>query len=437
MKFRCFSVVYANIIFWLTFSLLFFSCSQVRVYDADSKQKALDLLQYQIDKGDWNKALNIADEILQFSPHDCQVLSKRLYVYSNLNKDKILHNDIRNNYNRCSESADYLENAYSLIKKFNDYELEYYLLKNLHRLAEDDSFKELRELALERYCVELTKRALKFREEGDKINLHKEIDNILDLDPNFIFAHRLKAHLFYEEESYDKSLSSLEKIFEIDNTNEKDLELYAEILYLTGEKGRALETYRKILNLYPFNPEALKRSEELSVGIERDNVLESLIRALRYKGSVRLDELSAIIYFYFYDQLSQITVDYKIILDIEDNPYRDYIEFLVFRNILDIDQRRLFMPSRAVTKALLSSAFYNILRMHFDTDSLLHSEFRNKYRDINSYHIYFDIVRVIDYYKLIDPKRANEFDITEIMHINNILEYLERLKVLIIDKEKY
>lgn len=412
------------------------SCAPaIRVRDPESQKRAMEALDTEMRNRNWMRALDIVNELIAYSPDDCFLYSQRLVIYSGINESDKLYNDIVQNYEKCLRHSEYLETAYNFLKKYDDPQIMYRVSKELFEITGDAEYEEKMMDSLNKYSVNLYRNAVEYRNEN---NIHEAVDilyDIIDMNPDFKFSYRLLAVIYNEMHEYEKSLEIFDALFEIDDKNETDLELYASILYKTGREYDAYNVYKKILDLYPFNRTAQKKLEELRVKIDKNHIVRNIIDNAEYYGFVSLDQLSALIYFYLYDHINHIDEQYKIIIDIDDNPFSEYIEYLVFRGILPINQRRMFEPSKPVTRGNLSSAFYNILNNLTDIQKILSEDSSLKYRDINEYHIYFDIIRIIDYYSLIDPEKDNEFDITIRMGIRDIIDSIERLKNLLINKE--
>ncbi len=426
------------LVFLYMFLFLLYSCSGIKVYDESSKQKALTSLEREMRLQNWKKALEIVNELIEFSPSDCPLHSRRLTIYSKLGMFEDAFDDIELNYPECSSDEEFLEISFNIIMdKEYDRELGYKISKSLYLLTGDKKHREIMEQSLELYCISLYRKAEENWNNQNYEGAHRYLDMIIDINPGCDYAYRFKANIYYEQENYSESLGIMEKLLAVNDENEHDLELYAGLLFLEGDYAGSLKAYEKILELYPYNTSARERYDELKIKTEKSSILDSLIKSIRFNEYVRNDELAVLVYYGLYEILSGIDLEYMIITDIDGNPYKKYIEFLVFRGVMNINQKRQFEPSKPVTKGILSSVLFNLSKACLETGPILSQPPKNRYRDISKYHIYFDIIKVMDYYGLIEPKNNSEFDITERMTVEEIIESLERFKNLINnEKEK-
>ncbi len=417
------------------FAFLFGSCTGVRVYDSETRKRAMARLDKEMDLNNWDKALEIIDALLEYSPGDCSLYKKRLSIYSGLNKKEILYREIIKNYMNCKGDDEYLENALVFLQNYDDAESEYRVAKILYELTGDEQHEKYLRNALERYCIALYKKAETYKNNGEIQKAHAILDSILNIDPSFVFAHRFKANLYFEQNDYENSLNSIKKLLHFEENNEKDLELYAELLFIKEDYRESLGIYEKLLRLYPHNPYARERFQKLRIQAGKEDILEDLVLNIRHNQYARLDELAVLLYYNLYNMLADLDMQYMIIIDIDDNQYKDYIEFLVFRGIININQKRQFEPSKPVTRGVLAAILYNITSLFMDTGRAEANPPADRYRDITLNHNYFDIVKVMDYYKLIEPKNSYEYDVTQVMSVDNINQSIQRLKKLITDKE--
>lgn len=414
--------------------VFFLSCAPaIMVQDPESKSRAFDSLAREMQRQNWDNALDIVNAILDYSPLDCSALHSRMIIYEKLDEEALMLEDIRNLWSYCDEELQYLVTASELLRNREQPGPEFYIYRAIYYKTGEKEHKNLMETALKDYSVQIYREAVVFLENDDRNNALEKLDKITDINPEFLHAYRLKAEIFHEVQEYEKGIENLLKLLEMDDKNERDLLLYADMLYQSNETYMAYLTYKRIVQLYPFNAFAEKRLDQLKMQIERDMILQNLMDNLRAGDFVRTDELSALMYFKLYEFLYPLERNVEIIIDINDNTFKEHIEFLVFRRVFTLTPRRAFGPERPVTRAILARAFYNILGLLNDFEHILKEQDKNNYKDINKYHIYFDIIQIIDYYKLIDPDTDELFDITQILTADEIIDYIERLKELLMD----
>lgn len=100
----------------------------------------------------------------------------------------------------------------------------------------------------------------------------KLLDRIVDLKPGWAEGWNKRASVRYVTGNYDGSMEDVEHVLKLEPKHFGALEGMAAILQKTGFPKRALEIYRRALEIYPHQPDVEKVVEKLTLEVEGQGI---------------------------------------------------------------------------------------------------------------------------------------------------------------------
>lgn len=98
------------------------------------------------------------------------------------------------------------------------------------------------------------------------------LDRIVELQPNWAEAWNKRASVRYVSGNLDGSMADVEHVLQLEPKHFGALEGMAMILQRTGFEKQALAVYRRLLAVYPHQPEVQKTVEKLSLDVEGQGI---------------------------------------------------------------------------------------------------------------------------------------------------------------------
>lgn len=109
---------------------------------------------------------------------------------------------------------------------------------------------------------------------GDKKNelAMQFLDAVTELAPDYAEGWNQRAYVEYMDNNYDAAVGDLRRALALEPNHFKALEGLARILRETGQKKPALQAYKQILKINPFQEGAKEAVDELSVEVEGQGI---------------------------------------------------------------------------------------------------------------------------------------------------------------------
>jgi tetratricopeptide (TPR) repeat protein len=109
---------------------------------------------------------------------------------------------------------------------------------------------------------------------GDKKNelAMQFLDAVTELAPDYAEGWNQRAYVEYMDNNYDAAVGDLRRALALEPNHFKALEGLARILRETGQKKAALQAYKQILKINPFQEGAKEAIDELTVEVEGQGI---------------------------------------------------------------------------------------------------------------------------------------------------------------------
>ncbi len=98
------------------------------------------------------------------------------------------------------------------------------------------------------------------------------LDAVVELAPDYAEGWNRRAYVQFLDNNYDGAVGDLRRALALDPNHFKALEGLARILRETGQKKSALQAYKQILKINPFQDGAKEAVDELSVEVEGQGI---------------------------------------------------------------------------------------------------------------------------------------------------------------------
>jgi tetratricopeptide (TPR) repeat protein len=98
------------------------------------------------------------------------------------------------------------------------------------------------------------------------------LDAVTELAPDYAEGWNQRAYVEYMDNNYDAAVGDLRRALALEPNHFKALEGLARILRETGQKKAALQAYKQILKINPFQEGAKEAIDELSVEVEGQGI---------------------------------------------------------------------------------------------------------------------------------------------------------------------
>ncbi len=123
--------------------------------------------------------------------------------------------------------------------------------------------------------------ALLYCMQNEKKKAYQILLEGLKFFPRYVLALLKIAQILMEDEKYEAAIAYLETALNIDRTNTVALERLALCYEKTGQAEKAIEAYKKLVELDPFNKKASSRLLELAPKVKPEvEKLDSLIEEI-------------------------------------------------------------------------------------------------------------------------------------------------------------
>ena len=98
------------------------------------------------------------------------------------------------------------------------------------------------------------------------------LDAVVELAPDYAEGWNRRAYVYFLQNNYEGAVGDLRRALALDPNHFKALEGLARILRDTGQKKSALQAYKQILKINPFQEGAKEAVDELSVEVEGQGI---------------------------------------------------------------------------------------------------------------------------------------------------------------------
>lgn len=98
------------------------------------------------------------------------------------------------------------------------------------------------------------------------------LDAVTELAPDYAEGWNRRAYVQFLQNNYDGAVGDLRRALALDPNHFKALEGLARILRESGQKKSALQAYREILKINPYQEGAKEAADELSVEVEGQGI---------------------------------------------------------------------------------------------------------------------------------------------------------------------
>jgi Tfp pilus assembly protein PilF len=196
--------------------------------------------------------------------------------------------------------------------------------------------------------------------QGDISASEKTYLKALYYSPESIQAHTALAHIYLEQNKYERALIHLKTLLSFQPENTQFLKLYAEALFQNEEFKKSYEAYKDLKKLEPEDQDIDKRIEQLKnrLGIFE---LPSQYNTIPSRETITREDMAAILGIEFQKHLQAPNKEPPIIIDISTSWASEYILKLTSMGILDIYPNHTFKPKKIVTRAQLAEIIYRLI----------------------------------------------------------------------------
>ena len=98
------------------------------------------------------------------------------------------------------------------------------------------------------------------------------LDAVVELAPDYAEGWNRRAYVYFLQNNYEGAVGDLRRALALDPNHFKALEGLARILRDTGQKKGALQAYKQILKINPFQDGAKEAVDELAVEVEGQGI---------------------------------------------------------------------------------------------------------------------------------------------------------------------
>jgi len=98
------------------------------------------------------------------------------------------------------------------------------------------------------------------------------LDAVVELAPDYAEGWNRRAYVYFLQNNYESAVGDLRRALALEPNHFKALEGLARILRDTGQKKAALEAYKQILKINPYQEGAKEAVGELSVEVEGQGI---------------------------------------------------------------------------------------------------------------------------------------------------------------------
>ena len=98
------------------------------------------------------------------------------------------------------------------------------------------------------------------------------LDTVVSSEPEFAEGWSQRAMVHFQKRDFRAALSDLRRVLALEPRHFRAMQGVAVILNEFGEKERALQAYRRVLDIYPLKKEALDAVEELRREVEGQDI---------------------------------------------------------------------------------------------------------------------------------------------------------------------
>ena len=98
------------------------------------------------------------------------------------------------------------------------------------------------------------------------------LDAVVELAPDYAEGWNRRAYVYFLQNNYEGAVGDLRRALALDPNHFKALEGLARILRDSGQKKSALQAYKQILKINPFQEGAKEAVDELSVEVEGQGI---------------------------------------------------------------------------------------------------------------------------------------------------------------------
>jgi tetratricopeptide (TPR) repeat protein len=98
------------------------------------------------------------------------------------------------------------------------------------------------------------------------------LDAVVELAPDYSEGWNRRAYVYFLQNNYEGAVGDLRRALALDPNHFKALEGLARIMRETGQKKGALQAYKQILKINPFQDGAKEAADELAVEVEGQGI---------------------------------------------------------------------------------------------------------------------------------------------------------------------
>ena len=98
------------------------------------------------------------------------------------------------------------------------------------------------------------------------------LDAVVELAPDYSEGWNRRAYVYFLQNNYEGAVGDLRRALALDPNHFKALEGLARIMRETGQKKGALQAYKQILKINPFQEGAKEAADELAVEVEGQGI---------------------------------------------------------------------------------------------------------------------------------------------------------------------
>jgi tetratricopeptide (TPR) repeat protein len=98
------------------------------------------------------------------------------------------------------------------------------------------------------------------------------LDAVVELAPDYSEGWNRRAYVYFLQNNYEGAVGDLRRALALDPNHFKALEGLARIMRETGQKKGALQAYKQILKINPFQDGAKDAADELAVEVEGQGI---------------------------------------------------------------------------------------------------------------------------------------------------------------------
>ncbi len=256
------------------------------------------------------------------------------------------------------------------------------------------------------------------------------IEDILFVSPEMNKLREELIRYYFSEGNYKKVVEHYDELLNYKDKPSKEIRaIYAKSLYKSEMYTSALLEMEELYKDYPDDLEFERLYYDWKAKIESLKI-DKYIKSVREKKTITREELAAILYSKFSNMIDSLTLNPKIILDIQSSWAKEFIKKIVFAGIMKVELNHNFNLQKEVSRLEMAEILYRFLKKV----RIKIKGKRVKIADVPSYHFKRKYINFVVSNGLMVLDKDKKFYPQRKVSGKELSAILEKLSILLRDK---